>query len=48
MDDGGNPSLEKGVTSSSFSWQNSHALDWVWPQPATDTEIQNYYEHPPK
>jgi hypothetical protein len=43
VDDGGNPLLEKGVTSSSFSWQNIHALDWVWPQPATEEEIQAYY-----
>src|SRR5262249_28575811 len=43
VDDGGNPSLEKGVKSSSLSWQNNHALDWVWPQAATEAEIQNYY-----
>jgi hypothetical protein len=48
VDDGGDPALEKGVTSSSFRWQNPHALDWVWPQPATETEIQNFYAHPPK
>ena len=48
VDDGGNPSLEKGVESSGYSWQNPHALDWVWPQPATKAEIQNYYAHPPK
>ena len=48
VDDGGNPSLEKGSTSSSFNWQNPHALDWVWPQPATEEEIKNYYAHPPK
>jgi hypothetical protein len=47
-DDGGNPALEKGVESSNLYWQNSYALDWVWPQPATETEIQNYYAHPPK
>jgi len=47
-DDGGDPSLEKGVQSSSFYWQNPHALDWVWPQPATPEEVQNYYEHPTK
>ena len=34
-DDKGNPSLEKGVQSTSLYWQNAHALDWVWPQPAT-------------
>ena len=43
-DDGGDPSLENGVTGSNFSWQNPHALDWVWPQPATASEIQKYYE----
>src|ERR1017187_3346263 len=41
-DDGGDPSLEKGVESSSFQWQNSHALDWVWPQPASAEEIAGY------
>ena len=44
VDDGGDPSLEKGVTNSSFNWQNNHALDWVWPQPATEEEIQAYYK----
>jgi hypothetical protein len=44
VDDGGNPSLEKGVTSSNYYWQNPHALDWVWPQPATENEIQAYYK----
>jgi hypothetical protein len=44
-DDGGNPSLEKGVISSSYFWENPHALDWVWPQPATAAEIENYYKN---
>jgi hypothetical protein len=43
-DDGGDPSLEKGVTSSSYGWENPHALDWVWPQPASDAEIKTYYD----
>jgi len=44
-DDGGDPSLGKGITGSNFYyWQNPHALDWVWPQPATAAEIQKYYE----
>jgi len=43
VDDGGNPSLE-GVTGSSFYWQNDRALDWVWPQSATEEEIQAYYK----
>ncbi len=42
-DDGGNPSLEPGVKSSNFYWENFLALDWVWPQPATPQEVQNYY-----
>ena len=42
-DDGGNPSLEKGAKSSSYFWDNPDALDWVWPQPATPQEVQNYY-----
>jgi hypothetical protein len=44
VDDGGDPSLEKGVESSNYYWQNPHALDWVWPQPATEEEIQAYYK----
>ena len=43
-DDSGDPSLEKGVQSSSLYWQNTHALDWVWPQPATEEEIQKFFE----
>jgi hypothetical protein len=48
VDDGGDPSLEKGVTGSNYAWQNPHALDWVWPQPATAAEIQKYYEEQAK
>jgi hypothetical protein len=44
MDDGGDPSLEKGVAGSNFYWQNPRALDWVWPQSATEEEIQAYYK----
>jgi hypothetical protein len=47
-DDGGDPSLEKGFESYYPGWQSPYALDWVWPQPATAEEIQNYYEHPPQ
>jgi hypothetical protein len=43
-DDGGNPALPKYVQSSNYYWQNSEALDWVWPQPATEAEIQTYYD----
>jgi len=48
LDDGGNPAFPKYVQSSNYYWQNPEALDWVWPQPATEQEIQNYYAHPPK
>ena len=48
VDDGGDSSLEKGTTSSNYSWQNIHALDWVWPQPATPEEVRFFYDHPPK
>jgi hypothetical protein len=34
-DDNGNPSLERGVQITSMYWLNEYALDWVWPQPAT-------------
>ena len=47
-DNGGDASLEKGAESSTFNWLNPRALDWVWPQPATDKEINFFYEHPPK
>ncbi len=47
-DDGGDPALEKGVTSSYYFWQNNHALDWVWPHPATPAEVEMFYAHPPK
>lgn len=43
-DDGGNPALADDSKSKSLQWQNSNALDWVWPQPATEAEIQKYYE----
>jgi len=48
VDDGGDSSSEKAATSSNFNWQNPRALDWVWPQPATDAEIQYFYQHLPK
>jgi hypothetical protein len=44
VDDGGNPSLGKNIEGSNYYWQNPHALDWVWPQPATEEEIQAYYK----
>jgi hypothetical protein len=47
-DDGGNPALKPNFKSSDYYWLNSLALDWVWPQPATPEEVQNYYAHLPK
>jgi hypothetical protein len=44
VDDGGDPSLPASVTSTTYYWQNTKARDWVWPQPATEMEIQTYYE----
>lgn len=45
VDDGGDATA---VPSSVFyvSWETTR--DWVWPQPATATEVQHYYDHPPK
>ena len=39
---------EQNVTSANYYWQNPHAVDCVWPQPATPVEVQSFYEHPPK
>jgi hypothetical protein len=44
VDDGGDATPIPPETL--FQWQTGH--DWVWPQPATPAEIQNYYAHPPK
>lgn len=46
--DGGNPALAKGAESSDYYWLSSDALDWVWPQPATPKEIQQYYDRQSK
>jgi hypothetical protein len=43
-DDGGDPTPTG--SSATFNWLR--ARDWVWAQPATEQEIQNYYAHPPK
>ncbi len=45
-DDGGDASLSPGVIGANFYWLNPHALDWVWPQPATAAEIEYYFTHP--
>jgi hypothetical protein len=42
-DDGGNPALADEAKSKSLQWQNSNALDWVWPQPATAAEVEAYF-----
>jgi hypothetical protein len=42
-DDNGNPALKNNVEGSTFNWLNSQALDWVWPQPATEAEIESYF-----
>jgi hypothetical protein len=44
-DDGGNPTNTSSSTSI-FYWQDDHARDWVWPQPATPFEIQKFYSRP--
>jgi hypothetical protein len=44
-DDIGNPAPSEEHKSSS-AWQ--FGRDWVWPQPATPQEVQNFYDHPPK
>lgn len=42
-DDGGNPAWETtDITTDDYDWQNAHALDWVWPQPATPQEIRAF------
>lgn len=46
-DDGGNPALDISVTGRTLYWLNAHALDWVWPQPATPAEVQSFYAHSP-
>ena len=45
VDDGGDPTLPPGIRSTATPyWQDVHARDWVWPQPATAAEIQTYYK----
>jgi hypothetical protein len=43
-DDGGDPTSLKATNA--VQWQSGR--DWVWPQPATPAEVQNYYNRPPK
>jgi hypothetical protein len=42
-DDGGDPT-NTASGSSSLYWQGNRVRDWVWPQPATEEEIQAYYK----
>lgn len=44
-DDGGDATAS---VSGSWNWMSDHARDWVWPQPATQAEIQRYYAAPHK
>jgi hypothetical protein len=46
-DDGGDPT-NTASGSSNLYWQGNRVRDWVWPQPATPTEVQYFYDHPPK
>jgi hypothetical protein len=43
VDDGGDATLMPGAQETSLYWQNAKARDWVWPQPATQAEIEKYY-----
>jgi hypothetical protein len=44
IDNGGDPTAAPG--SKTFQWQ--HSRDWVWPQPATQPEIDFFRANPPK
>jgi len=44
-DDGGNPK-PANENSKSLQWQQGR--DWVWPQPATESEIENYFREQSK
>jgi hypothetical protein len=44
-DNGGDPNPAK-AGSKSLYWQ--HCRDWVWPQPATPQEIEDFYQHESK
>jgi hypothetical protein len=45
-DDGGNPARTPGSHSVTITadWLHPELIDWVWPQPATTTEIKTYNE----
>lgn len=43
-DDGGNPEwTNTDLISDYYDWQSPHALDWVWPQRATQEEIRAFF-----
>jgi hypothetical protein len=49
VDDGGDVTPLESVSSfAASSWYWQRGRDWVWPQPATPEEVQDFYEHPPK
>ena len=43
VDDGGDPSPAGHGTPKTFYWQDSQALDWVWPQATTADGVQFIY-----
>jgi hypothetical protein len=43
VDDGGDPSPAGHGTPKTFFWQDSQALDWVWPQATTADGVQFIY-----
>jgi hypothetical protein len=47
VDEGGDTTPMRAVYSPA-GWYWLRASDWVWPQPATPAEVENFYEHPPK
>ena len=48
LDGGGDVTSAKSGSSAASSWNWLRARDWVWPQPASPAEVENFYEHPPK
>ena len=48
VDDGGDASPVSSASVAPATWSWQRARDWVWPQPATPAEVQDFYEHPPK
>lgn len=44
-DDGGDGSSKRNRKYYTYHFAEPELLDWVWPQPATATEIQYFYDH---